>query len=101
VHSLIRTEQHPALVGSLPPGAATRAFFYKTVFSYKKTVLVKSSARQTSNSLESFRQNVIHQNQLKKEGKCLMLFLTFWLLFGQAKSNKASRQLKPDGVGES
>ena len=29
-----------------------------------------------------------------------MLFLTFWLLFGQAKSNKASRQLKYDGVGE-
>ena len=23
-----------------------------------------------------------------------MLFLTFWLLFGQAKSNKASRQLE-------
>ncbi|MBK7389950.1 MAG: hypothetical protein KBH11_02605 [Bacteroidia bacterium] len=23
------------------------------------------------------------------DGKCLMLFLTFWLLFGQAKSNKA------------
>jgi len=32
---------------------------------------------------------VIHQNQYEKEGKCLMLFLTFWLLFGQAKSNKA------------
>jgi hypothetical protein len=39
-------EQHPARVGSLPSGAATRAFFYKTVFSWKKTVLVKSSARQ-------------------------------------------------------
>ena len=25
---------------------------------------------------------------------CLMLFLTFWLLFGQAKSNKALRQLE-------
>ena len=53
-------EQHPARVGSLPSGAATRAFFYKTVFSYKKTVLVKSSARQTSNSLELIRGNEIH-----------------------------------------
>ena len=26
------------------------------------------------------------------------LFLTFWLLFGQAKSNKASRQLKYEDV---
>ena len=29
-----------------------------------------------------------------------MLFLTFWLLFGQAKSNKASRQLKYEDVCE-
>jgi len=29
-----------------------------------------------------------------------MLFLTFWLLFGQAKSNKASMQLEYDGEGE-
>jgi len=44
--SFKRIEQHPALVGSLPFGAATRAFFYKTVFTKKKTFLVKSSARQ-------------------------------------------------------
>ncbi|MBK7969624.1 MAG: hypothetical protein IPK08_12140 [Bacteroidetes bacterium] len=43
-----------------------------------------------ANSLESLKKNVIHQNQYEKEGKCLMLFLTFWLLFGKAKSNKAS-----------
>jgi hypothetical protein len=83
----------------LPPGAATRAFFYKTVF-LEKTVFVKSSARQTFNSSESIRKNVIHQDHQENEGKCLMLFLTFWLIFGQAKSNKASRQLKYDGVGE-
>jgi hypothetical protein len=82
------TEQHPARVGSLPSGAATRAFFYKTVF-LGKTVLVKISARLTAKSLESKRGNVIHQNHYGMYGKCLMLFLTFWLLFGQAKSNKA------------
>ncbi len=46
-----------------------------------------------ANSLESLKKNVIHQNQYEKEGKCLMLFLTFWLLFGQAKSNKASSEI--------
>jgi len=83
----------------LPSGAATRAFFYKTVFP-RKTVLVKISARLTAKSLESKRGKVIQQNHYGMHGKCLMLFLTFWLLFGQAKSNKASRQLKYDGVGE-
>jgi len=55
IHNLsspLGTEQHPARVGSWPSGAATRAFFYKTVFSKKKTVLVKSSARPAANSLE-------------------------------------------------
>ena len=84
----LRTEQHPARVGSLPSGAATRAFFYKTVF-LGKTVLVKISARLTAKSLESKRGKVIQQKHYGMYGKCLMLFLTFWLLFGQAKSNKA------------
>jgi hypothetical protein len=74
-------EQHPALVGSLPSGAATRAFFYKTVF-LEKNCLSKKQRTANSQQFRIYKTKCDSpkspRKQMKVPDAVLDFLVTFW-----------------------